>query len=124
MDLVAYNDTSATNSSQEIYTAANLAKLQNNGKPFTLQELKELNTRIKAFKEIVQIEDRLRVLESQKRPRLEPSKNVQPLEEPSLEQLPTQGSRNSPSYLDCSIRPLIKLDDSDFSSSTIVRPYK
>ena len=124
MDLVAYDGTSTSDSGQEIYTAADLARLRNSGKPLTLQEMKELNTRIKAFEEMARMEDRLRALESRKRPRSELSKDAQPLEEPSPKPLPTWGSGNSPSHLDCLIRPLIKLDNSNSSSSTIVRPYK
>ena len=48
-----------TSSTIEVTTAADLAKLCTEGKPLTSQELKELNTRIKAFKEIAWIEDRL-----------------------------------------------------------------
>ena len=43
----------------DITTATNLAKLWADGKPLTSQEQKELNTWIKAFKEIAQIEDQL-----------------------------------------------------------------
>ena len=44
---------SATPSStMEITTAADLAKLRADGKPLTSQERRELNTQIKAFKEI------------------------------------------------------------------------
>ena len=41
--------TTSDNSSQEVNTAADLAKLHNAGKPLSSQELKELNARIKAF---------------------------------------------------------------------------
>ena len=41
----------------DVTTAANLAKLWANGKPLTSQEQKELNTWIKAFKEMAQMED-------------------------------------------------------------------
>jgi hypothetical protein len=51
----------------EVTTAADLARLQAEGKPLTSQELKELNTRIKAFKEMARIEDRFRLLENRKR---------------------------------------------------------
>ena len=50
----------------EVNTAANLAKLWAEGKPLTSQERRELNTQIKAFKEIAQIEDQLQALENQK----------------------------------------------------------
>jgi hypothetical protein len=41
-----------TSSTMEVTTAADLAKLRADGKPLTTQERKDLNTRIKAFKEI------------------------------------------------------------------------
>jgi hypothetical protein len=68
VDQVAVDDnaTTVSNSSQEVNTAADLAKLQNNGKPLTSQELKELNAQIKAFEEMAQMEDRLKALESRK----------------------------------------------------------
>ena len=46
-----------TSSTLEVTTAADLAKLHAKGKPLTSQELKELNTQIKAFKEMAQMED-------------------------------------------------------------------
>ena len=61
--------TTSDNSSREVNTAADLAKLRNAGKPLSSQELKELNARIKAFEEMARMEDRLRALESRKRPR-------------------------------------------------------
>ena len=51
----------------EVTTAADLAKLRAEGKPLTAQERKELNTRIRAFEEMAQMEDRLRALEHRKR---------------------------------------------------------
>ena len=59
--------TSPSSSTMEVTTAADLAKLRAEGKPLTSQELKELNARIKAFKEMARIEDRLRLLENRKR---------------------------------------------------------
>jgi hypothetical protein len=59
--------TSASSSTMEVTTAADLAKLRAEGKPLTSQELKELNVQIKAFKEMARIEDRLRLLENWKR---------------------------------------------------------
>jgi hypothetical protein len=61
--------TSSDNSSRAVNTAADLAKLRNAGKTLTSQELKELNARIKAFEEMGRLEDRLKALESWKRPR-------------------------------------------------------
>src|SRR6266536_2387668 len=59
---------SATPSStMEVTTAADLAKLRAEGKPLTSQERRELNTRIKAFEDMAQMEDRLWTLEKRKR---------------------------------------------------------
>ena len=41
-----------TSSTIEVTTAADLAKLRADGKPLTNQERKDLNTRIKAFKDM------------------------------------------------------------------------
>ena len=68
--------TTSDNSSQEINTAADLAKLCNAGKPLSSQEIKELNARIKAFEEMAQMEDRLRALENRKRLRSQESSNL------------------------------------------------
>jgi hypothetical protein len=67
----AFNNASTTsdNSSWEVNTAADLARLRNASNPLLLQELEELNTRIKAFEEMARLEDRLKALESRKRPR-------------------------------------------------------
>ena len=59
--------TSPSSSTMEVTTAADLAKLRAEGKPLTSQELKDLNARIKAFEEMVRMEDRLRLLENRKR---------------------------------------------------------
>jgi uncharacterized protein YceH (UPF0502 family) len=72
VDQEAFDDnatTTTSHSSQEVNTTADLARLRNNGKPLTPQELKELNARIKAFEEMARMEDQLRALESRKRPR-------------------------------------------------------
>jgi hypothetical protein len=58
---------STPSSTMEVTTAADLARLRAEGKPLTSQERKELNTRIKAFEEMAQMEDRLRLLENRKR---------------------------------------------------------
>jgi hypothetical protein len=68
--------TTSDNSSREVNTAADLAKLRNASKPLSSQELKELNARIKAFEEMAQMEDRLRALESRKRPRSQESSDL------------------------------------------------
>ena len=48
---------SASPSGTEVNTATDLAKLRANGKPLTSQERRELNTQIKAFEEMAQMED-------------------------------------------------------------------
>ena len=63
------NVTVVSEDNQEVNTAADLARLRNEGKILTPQELKELSTRIKALEEIAKIEDRLKALESRKHPR-------------------------------------------------------
>ena len=52
---------------REVNTAADLARLRNEGKILTPQELKELSARIKALEEMAKMEDRLKALESWKR---------------------------------------------------------
>jgi hypothetical protein len=54
----------------EVNTAADLARLRDEGRPLSSQELKELNTRVKALKEMARLKDRLRALENRKRFRL------------------------------------------------------
>ena len=83
--------TTSDNSSQEINTAADLAKLRNAGKPLSSQEIKELNARIKAFEEMAQMEDRLRALENRKRPRLQESSDLTvPPKNPTASTRPTK----------------------------------
>jgi len=131
-DQVAADDatstTTTTNSSRVVNTAADLARLRNNGKPLTSQELKELNTRIKAFEEMARMEDRLKALESRKRPRSELSSSVLPPEEPTAGLPPSnRGSRDPSSHYNhpTTIRPSIEQDDSDSSSSnTVEHPQK
>ena len=53
--------------SPEINTVADLVKLWAEGRPLTNQKLKELNVKIKTFKEIVRIKDCLRLLKNCKR---------------------------------------------------------
>ena len=52
-----------------ISTAADLAKLRDEGRALNPQELKELNTRVQALEEMAKLEDRLKALEKRKRPR-------------------------------------------------------
>ncbi len=112
---------SATPSStMEVNTAADLAKLRADGKPLTSQERRELNTRIKAFEEMAQMEDRLRALESRKRQR--------PAEDPDDDEYlgrqehdqtgesPTNHQRTLSRH--STIRPSIELEDSESSSSS------
>ena len=97
-------------------------------KPLTLQELKELNARIKSFEEMARMEDRLKALESRKRPRSELSSSALPPEEPTAGLPPSnRGSRDPSSHYNhpTAIRPLIEQDDLDSSSSnTVVHPCK
>src|SRR6202011_1383176 len=102
-----------SNSSREVNTAADLARLWNNGKPLMSQELKELNARIKAFEEMAQMEDRLRALESRKRPRSQESPRLpeDPTAPTGLSEapLPPRDSRGSSShrhtYIHSSVEP-------------------
>ena len=47
----------------EVNTAADLARLRDEGRTLNVRELKELTTRIKALEEMAQLEDHLRTLE-------------------------------------------------------------
>ncbi len=103
MDQVAADNatatTTTTSSSQEVNTAADLARLRDGGKPLTSQELKELNAWIKAFEEIAQMEDQLRALESWKRPRSVFSESAIPFRNPTAgSQLPARDSKDSSSH--------------------------
>ncbi len=51
----------------EVNTAADLAKLRDEGCTLSLHELKELSTRIKALEDIARLEDRFKALEDRKR---------------------------------------------------------
>ena len=55
--------------STTVNTAADLARLRDEGRTLTTQELKELTTKIKALEDMTKLEDRLRALENQKQPR-------------------------------------------------------
>ena len=86
VDQEAFDDnaTTASDNSRAVNTAADLAKLRNAGKPLSSQELKELNNRIKAFEEMARMEDRLKALESRKRPRSQESSDLTlPPEDPT-----------------------------------------
>ena len=108
------NTTTASDDSREIRTANDLAKLQNDGKPLSTRELKELNARIKAFEEMAKLEDRLRALENRKRPRASESALPENLTA-ELRSIP-ENSRNSSSRPP-TIRPSIEIDNSDSDSN-------
>jgi hypothetical protein len=125
--------TSSDNSSRKVNTAADLAKLRNAGKPLSSQELKELNARIKAFEEMARMEDRLRALESRKRPRSQESSDLTLLPEVptrvSEAPLPSGGSsRHHQTHTGSSSRHQTNThsstDDSDSSSSTTVTHHR
>jgi hypothetical protein len=87
-DVLDGNATTVSDNSRAVNTAADLAKLRNAGKPLSSQELKDLNVRIKAFEEMAKMEDRLRALETRKRPRSQESSDLTlPAEAP----LPARG---------------------------------
>ncbi len=60
---------SNTPSGHKITTAADITRLRNEGKILTPQEIRELNTWIKALEDIAKLEDQLRSLEDHKRQR-------------------------------------------------------
>ena len=110
------NATTTSDNSRAVNTAADLAKLRNAGKPLSSQELKELNNRIKAFEEMARMEDRLRALESRKRPRSQESSDLTlPPEAP----LPPEGSSSRNQTHSHS-----STNDSDSSSSTTVTHHR
>ena len=55
--------------SSEINIAADLAKLRNEKRCLSPQELKELNTKVKTLEEIARLEDRIKAFENRKRSR-------------------------------------------------------
>jgi hypothetical protein len=114
------NTTTVSNNGREVNTAADLAKLRNDGKLLTPQELKELNTRVKALEEMARLEDRLRALENRKRSRSERTESALPLENPTAGLQPQRGSRNSSSRQNrpTAIHPSIEQDDSDSDSDS------
>jgi hypothetical protein len=134
LEQVAFGESAATNSAsepnREVNTAADLARLRTKGKLLTTQELKELNTRVKALEEMARLEDRLKILESRKRT----SQAIEDLisqSGPSVPQpipqhlLPLPGSSSIISSQASVIRPSIEQDNpSDSSNTTTYRPYK
>ena len=112
-------DSSNTTSNKGITTAVELEQLQNKGKTFTLQELKKLNTRVKALEEIACIEDRLRLLENRKHPRdSKTSDNPRSSRGPSYTTRPSRG----PSHT--SVLPSVELDNSDSGSTNSVAYHR
>ncbi len=107
-------------STMEVTTTADLAKLWTDSKPLTSQERKELNTRIKAFEEMAQIEDWLQALKSHKRQR--PTKDPDDdeylghQEHNQTGKSPTNHQRTLSRH--STIWPSIKLEDSESSSSS------
>ena len=51
----------------EVNTAADLARLRDEGRTLSSQELKELTVKIKALEDMARLEDRLKALENRKR---------------------------------------------------------
>jgi hypothetical protein len=103
-----------------ITTSADLARLRAEGKPLTLQELEELDTRVTALERMAQIEKRLQHLERQKRPYEatdEPRDQDGPATFPNTLPLP----RHSPDYQDSPIRLSIEHDSSSDSSDVAIR---
>jgi hypothetical protein len=56
-----------TRPGREVYTVADLDRLQAKGTTLIASELKELNAKVKAIEEIARIRERLRALENRKR---------------------------------------------------------
>src|SRR5271167_2661853 len=118
-----------------VNTAADLAKLRDEGQTLSSQELKELNTRVKALEEMARLEDRLRTLENRKRSRSAATSEDQ-LERQLDHQLghqldhqldPNEHPTHSSSALGHRprVRRSTELDDSGSSSSdTIIHPHK
>jgi hypothetical protein len=112
-------DSSNTTSNRGITTAVELEQLQNKGKTFTIQELKELNTRVKALEEIVYIEDRLRLLENRKRPR-----DSKTSDNPRSSRGLSYTTRPSRGPLYTSVLPSVESDNSDSGSTNSVAYYR
>jgi hypothetical protein len=113
----------------EVNTAADLARLRNEGHTLSSQELKELNARVRTLEEMARLEDRLKALENRKRPRSATTPRSAATEhqlerqldphEPEHSANPSSVSRHYPL-----IRPSIELDDSESSSSDTMHQYK
>ena len=123
VDQVAADDATTTDSSREVNTAADLARLRNAGKPLTSQELKEINARLKAFEEMAKMEERFKVLEGRKRPRIEASESailpIDPVARPHSSNR-SPGNPSSSQGPRTNMHPSIELDDLDSSSSNTI----
>ena len=112
----------------EATTAADLARLRNEGRPLSSQELKELSTRVKALEEMARLEDRLKALESQKRPRFTTTEDQLDRQldgQPDRQPDPYKLERSSTSRHHSIIQPSIELDNSNSSSSdTMLHQHK
>ena len=93
----------------EVNTAADLARLRDEGRTLSLHQLKELSARVKALEEMARLEDRLKALEDRKRLRPPEIEDDQP------ERLTNPSSLSHYSI----VRPLIKLGDSESSLNTV-----
>jgi hypothetical protein len=112
----------------EINTAADLARLRNEGRSLSSQELKELSTRIKALEEMARLEDRLRALENRKHPRsigTEDQLNHQLSRQLDSSEPERSVHLSNASQHYSAIQPSIELDNSESSSSdTILHQHK
>ena len=101
----AVSTDSTRTTARDLPTSQDLAHLRSTGKTISPRELKELTTRIKAFKEIVRLEDRLKALENRKRssphthePTISPHRQPEP--QPLSEPEDTEPIRMSTEILD------------------------
>ena len=101
----------------EVTTAADLARLRADGKPLSSQERKELNTRIKAFEDMAQMEDRLRALENRKR-----SHDSGPAEPPTRASISPREPSTANQQERCS--PVFTGTESDDSDTTLIHRRK
>ena len=101
----------------EVNIAADLARLRDEGRLLSSQELKELNTRVKALEEIAKLEDRLKALENRKQPQsADTSQHSDQQPEYTMDPPNSLGRYTI-------IRPFIKQDDSELSSLDTIQHY-
>jgi hypothetical protein len=112
--------TSSSGTAHQVNTAADLSRLRTEGHPLTSQELKELNTRVKAFEEMARIEDRLRLLENRKRTSeaIEDSASQASL---SISTRPLSQPYYLPSHRPSSVQSSVERDSSSELSDDIIR---